>query len=228
MKDQLRNSAVAFCALTLFLLVASASFADVVQMQNGDRYVGKIVAMTNDVVFVQSEVLGLVKVPRDKVSAITLGNAASPPPAVSTPATPATGAAAQPTNTVVRVSSSPATNATTDFQTLFKQQPNSAKLMEQVKSQYLADASPEAQAKFNEMMGGLISGKITVADIKREAKSAADQIRELKKELGDQAGDLDGYLQILDHFLSEPGPAPAPPRPAATPSKKPAPGQDDN
>lgn len=228
MKDQLGKFTAAFCAVTFFLLVSFAAIADVVQMQNGDRYVGKIVAMTNDVVFVQSEVLGLVKVPREKVAAITLGAATpTPQPAKAAPATTPAAAATQQTNSVIRVSSSPSTNAATDFQALMRQQPNSAKLMEQVKSQYLADASPEAQAKFNDMMGGLISGKITVSDIRREAKTAADQIRALKKELGDQAGDLDGYLQILDHFLSEPDPSPAPPRPPTAPAKKPAPSDDE-
>ena len=227
MKDQLRKMSTAFCAVTFLLLLSFAALGDVVQMQNGDRYVGKIVAMTNDVVFVQSEVLGLVKVPREKVAAITLGTATPQPPATPAATTPPAAAATQQTNTVVRVSSVPGTNATTDFQALLRQQPNSAKLMEQVKSQYLADASPEAQAKFNDMMGGLISGKLTVSDIRREAKSAADQLRALKKELGDQAGDLDGYLQILDHFLSEPDSSPAPPRPPAATAKKPAPSEDE-
>ena len=37
-----------------------------------------------------------------------------------------------------------------------------------------------------------------------QARSAADQIRSLKQDLGDGAGwALDGYLAILEHFLNE-------------------------
>jgi hypothetical protein len=222
MKERLFSRPAIRCVGLLFLLLAANSFADLVQMLNGDRYVGKIVAMTNDVVLVHSDVLGLMKLPREKVAAITFGNPAqsTPAPAVApAPAAQAPASATARTNTPIRISSEPATNAAAEFQTVFRQQPNSAKLMEQVKAQYLSEAGPEAQAKYAEMMSGLISGKLTVADIRREAKNAADQIRALKSELGEQAGgDLDGYLAILDHFLSEPGPV-------APPAKKPAPAQ---
>jgi hypothetical protein len=68
----------------------------------------------------------------------------------------------------------------------------------------LSTAGPDANKKYNELLGGLMSGKLDVNDIRAEAASAANQIRALKRELGDDAGgSLDGYLTILESFLGE-------------------------
>src|SRR5207248_190668 len=44
-------------------------------------------------------------------------------------------------------------------------------LIQQVEAQFLSGADPAAKNKFNELMGGLISGKLKVNDIRVEAKS---------------------------------------------------------
>jgi len=73
-----------------------------------------------------------------------------------------------------------------------------------VKQQFLADADPAAKAKFDEMLGDLLSGKMSMGDLRAQAKSAADQLRAMKKELGPEADStLDGYLSILESFLRE-------------------------
>jgi len=83
--------------------------------------------------------------------------------------------------------------------------------MELVRAQFLSDAGPEANNKFDELAGGLLNGKLSVEDIRAEAKSAADQVRALKREMGDDAtSGLDGYLVILDKFLEETTPAAKP------------------
>jgi hypothetical protein len=41
-------------------------------------------------------------------------------------------------------------------------------------------------------------------DLRREAQSDADQLRQLKHDLGPDAGDsIDAYLDVLDDFLQE-------------------------
>ena len=76
-----------------------------------------------------------------------------------------------------------------------------------MRAEFLADAGPEANNKFNAMVGGLLSGRLTVNDIRAEAKSAADQLKELKRDLGEDGGwALDGYLAILENFLRETAP----------------------
>ena len=76
-----------------------------------------------------------------------------------------------------------------------------------VQAQFLADAGPEANAKFNELLGGLMTGKLSLEDLRVQAQSAATQMHEARKELGDDAGVMiDGYLAILDHFLKETAP----------------------
>lgn len=70
--------------------------------------------------------------------------------------------------------------------------------------------SPEAANKYTEMVNGLMSGKLNLNDLRRDAKSSADQLRALKRDLGPEVGDsLDMYLQVLDGFLKESGSAPA-------------------
>src|SRR5215467_10005670 len=80
-------------ALSLAMLLPHRLFADQVEMQHGDRYNGKVISMTNDLMVVQSEVLGTIIFPRAKVAKISLGNGA-PAPVVphATAATPAKSA----------------------------------------------------------------------------------------------------------------------------------------
>lgn len=74
----------------------------------------------------------------------------------------------------------------------------------QVQKQFLADAGPEANAKFNELLGGLMSGKVSLYDLRSQAQAASQQMRAMRKDLGEDAGPaLDGYLEILDKFLAE-------------------------
>ena len=76
-------------------------------------------------------------------------------------------------------------------------------LVEKVTAPLLGDAGPEAKAKFNELFGGLMSGKLSVEDIRAEARSAVAQMKTLKRDVGDDTGLLDGYLTILEKFLGD-------------------------
>lgn len=178
-------------------LAASGAFADLVEMQNGDRYAGKVVSVDPGTVVLQSELLGTVKLPRGRVAHITFGSGATNSTmSALTTNNPSRRPLARQTNTA---SNAPA----------IRQVGANTNLVQQVQQQFLREAGPEANAKFNELLGGLMSGKLTVADIRVQAKSAADQLRALKGEAGGTAApELDGYLAILDKFLAESAPAP--------------------
>ena len=168
---------------------------DQVQMQNGDRYFGRVLSLNTNTLVLQSEVLGSVRLPRGKVAFITLGTA--------TP-TNAAGALGAPNNRPAAP-----TNAVLDLSASLRNLGANTNFVRQVQAQFLGDAGPEANNKFNAMIGGLLSGRLTVNDIRVEAKSAADQLKELKRDLGEDAGGaLDGYLAILENFLRETAPPP--------------------
>src|SRR5882724_9929051 len=61
------------CALLALLCGSHPLRADQVEMQNGDRYAGKVLALNTNTVVLQSDVLGLVNLPREKVATISLG-----------------------------------------------------------------------------------------------------------------------------------------------------------
>ena len=78
-----------------------------------------------------------------------------------------------------------------------------ARLFGQVRQQLLT-GSPEAAGKYDEMVSGLLTGQLNLADVRREAQSSAGQLRALKRELGPEADDtLDAYLKVLDDFVKE-------------------------
>src|SRR5262245_32562736 len=107
------------------------------------------------------------------------------------------------------LAAAPATNAGPDISASLRQLGGNTNFVRQVQEQYLSTAGPDANKKFDELFGGLMSGKLDVNDIRAEATTAANQIRALKRELGDDAGGpLDGYLAILESFLGGTG-APA-------------------
>ena len=64
--------------------------------------------------------------------------------------------------------------------------------------------SPEAAGKYDQMVNDLLSGKLDLNGLRREAQSSAKQLQDLKRELGPEADELlEGYLQILNGFLKE-------------------------
>ena len=64
-----------------------------------------------------------------------------------------------------------------------------------------------------------MSGKLNLNDLRSQAKASIDQINQLKRELGPEAGDaLDDYLTILQNFVDESAPARPPAKPSAAPS----------
>jgi len=209
--------AVACAALTLFA-AAGRLHADQVELENGDRYVGHVLSLNSNAVVLQSEVLGTLRLPRRKVAVITLGSGR----ATNSPALPVSATEQTPARSAVpaNVASNPAP-ALTGLNV-------STNLIQQVQRQFLSGAGPEANNRFNELLGGLLSGKLGVNDIRAEAKSAADQLRALQRESGEDAGfAASAYLSILDHFLKETAPsgsatnAPAsPPASKAPPAEK--------
>ena len=190
------GSALICAALVLFAAAGRLS-ADQVELQNGDRYVGHVLSLNSNAVVMQSEVLGTLRLPRSKVAVITLGPGSTTNslglPLAATAQTPPLSAA--PTNAASNPS--PALSGLS----------TSTNLIQQVQKQFLSGAGPEANTKFNELLGGLMSGKLSVDDIRAEAKSAVDQLRTLQRESGEDAGFASSaYLSILDHFLKETAP----------------------
>jgi hypothetical protein len=178
------------CALGISMTLAAR--ADQVNMQNGERYIGRVVTLSNDIVVVQSDVLGTLKVPRSKIASITFGTNA-----IAAPVQAPVVASAQSTKPL-------STNSSPDLTTAIQQLRADPNAMRQIEQQFLAGADPQAKEMFNQMMGGLMNGTLNLDDIRTKARSAADQLRTAKKELGDDAGfAVDGYLAILDSFLRE-------------------------
>ena len=204
-----RTAVALFCAALVLFVAAGRLRADQVEMQNGDRYAGHVLSLNTNTVVLQSDVLGTLRLPRAKVAVITLGAG----PATNSPPLPSL------TNARFAAPSAAPANAAPNLSPALRQLGASTNLIQQVQKQFLSGAGPEANNKFNELLGGLMSGKLTVDDIRAEAKSAADQLRALKRDCGEEAGfAADAYLAILDHFLKETAPsagsatnAPAPP-----------------
>ena len=157
--------------------------ADQVLMQNGDRYNGKVVSVSPTNVVFQSDVLGTVSLSRGKVANLIMGAAA--------------------TNSVV-TAPAPATNSASDLSAAMRQLGNQSNLVNHVRAQFLAAAGPEANQQFERMLNDLSTGKMSIADLRAQARNAANQLRELEKEAGeDSTGTMGLYLSILDSFLAE-------------------------
>ena len=86
--------------------------------------------------------------------------------------------------------------------------------VEKVQQEFLGTANPEANQMFQEMVRGLASGKLNVGDIRAQALSTLNEVRELQKELGDDdtAGLLNSYVSILESFVKQGGTNTAPPK----------------
>lgn len=180
--------------------------ADLLELTNGDHYRGTVISMTSSHVVFKSEVQGLVTLPREKVATIIFRPVVAPP--VTTVPKPAAPDSGTNVNFVNPATNAPAAAPISSQASLviqqLRQQGVDPTLIQQVQEQIFGKSSPEAAKKFDEMMSGLMTGRLSVQDIRKQAQSSIEQIRAAKKELGSDAGDmLDGYLDILEKFVQE-------------------------
>jgi hypothetical protein len=195
-----RAQVVSAGAVLLLSVAAIVVRADQIEMQNGDRYIGNVLSLNTNTLTLQSDVLGTLHLPRAKVAHISLGSALIKA-LVDLPTQ---------TNLLLRAAGAHVskTNSAPDMSAALRQLGADKGSLQQVQSQLLSDAGPEANKKFNEMVGGLLTGRMTVNDLRAEAKSLTEQVRALKRDLGDDAGGMiDTYLVVLDTFLKETEPA---------------------
>jgi hypothetical protein len=182
------------------IFLSAAAFwlhADEVEMQNGDRYFGKVVSVSADTVALDSEVLGKINLRRKNVASLAFGTNAPAPKEASV----ATFSA--PTNLATAASPPAVAGTNADLSAALRNLGADTNFTGKIRDQILA-GNPQATAKYEEMVSGLLSGSVSMDDVRREAQSDADQLRALKRDLGPDAGDsLDGYLDVLDDFLNE-------------------------
>ena len=203
------NSTFLPAGIILLLVCARPTRADEVDMQNGDRYFGRVLSVSADTVVLDSEMLGRVNVPRKKVAGLAFGTNAAP-------------------NAVKQVSPSLLTNSpaanpppalaanNTDFPAALRRLGANTNFIDQIRRQLLA-GNPDATSNYDDLVSGLMNGSVSMDDLRRQAQASADQLREMKRELGPDAGaSLDAYLEVLDNFLNESAPAPT----NATPAPK--------
>jgi hypothetical protein len=158
-------------------------------------------SMTTNSLLLQSEMLGNVTLPRAKVKLVTFG--------INAPTNSARPTSQ--TTTSARLSVPVNTNKTSDLSVALRSLKADTNLVRQIQKDYLNAATPEANQKFNQTLNDLASGKLTINDLRGQARTAADQLRAFKRELGEDAGgELDGYLDILDRFLRETESSPGP------------------
>ena len=216
----------------LSLLWACGASADQIEMSNGDRYVGRVLSLSGDTLVLQSEVLGNLRLPRARISNILL----EPRAAVSGANTNLTrltlvaprSKLALGSNSVARAAGGTSTNASAAFSAAMQQLGANSNMLHQVQEQFLTGAGPEAQAKFNDLVAGLLSGKVDLSGLRAEAKSTLEQAKKVRGDMGEEGGRMiDSYLAILDGFLKETEPqaattSPTPTTPLKAPAQKPS------
>ena len=190
----------------LTLIIAFIPFglwADQLEMQNGDRLTGTVLTVSAGAVVFESEMLGKINVPRKNILAVTFG--ASTAPAKTTSSVRQT---AVPANLPILVPWSPLSGTNAVSAASIHSPDMDTNVIRQVREQMLA-GNPAAAAKFDELADGLMSGKLDLDDLRREARAAADQLREFKRQDPEIGDALDAYLQVLNGFLNEPADKPA-------------------
>jgi len=152
--------------------------ADIVHLANGDRFIGNVQLVNEKEIHLKSEVAGVIKVPREKVTSIHFGTN-------------------QPAATLdLSFKPQPSSTAKNELD---------PKAIEQVQREFLATAGPEANAMFKELVEGLGSGKLNVNDIREQARQSLQELKDLQSDLGDdeEFAILSTYANILERFINQ-------------------------
>ena len=199
----MNNKLLSFLTM-LVVIIPAVIRADEVEMQNGDRLSGKVLSVSAGTVVFESEMLGKINVPRKNIVAVVFGTNMAPAKTASN------GMQAPAAVSLTALSGTNAVSAAS-----IRSPGMDTNVIRQIREQMLA-GNPAATAKFDEITDGLMSGKLDLDDLRRQAKAAADQLREFKRQDPEVGDSLNAYLQVLDNFLNEPADqpvgAPSPPQ----------------
>ena len=180
-----------FISIAIVGLLTSTTLADSVQLTNGDSVSGKVVSLDGQSLVLKSDVLGEVKIGREKIAAILLGDR----PAI--PATPRAG----------KEEGDRGTAGPKSVEDILKQIQEGGVdkgLTKSLESEFPLLSTPEVRAYFDKTVGGLISGDINIGDLRKQAIDARNQVKDLERELGPEATQaLSGYMSILEKFIRE-------------------------
>jgi hypothetical protein len=179
------------------VLGVSLSTADQVTLGNGDILNGKVITVTTNSLVIQDDTLGTLTLARAKISNVTFGAA-----------TAAARSLAMPKIVQKKPEADFEANSNSDLAAIAREIREHSNLVQHVEAQILgSSASPEAASKFNELLDELSSGQLDMNGLRAQAQSAADQLRDYKKEMGSDAGEeVNAYLAILNGFLRETAP----------------------
>jgi hypothetical protein len=207
-------------SLLLFGLILFPAIlpADQVELTNGDTISGKVVSLNATHLKLESQLLGEVTLARENVAAVYLGDKRPKPaaaPAEKAAAAESPGSAEDLIQKLLGGKTSdgkrpggkapPAADTPQGLLDQLKGGGLDAGSIAEVQKMFPLLATKEAGGYFNDTLGGLLSGKLGIKDIRKDAMKAREGILELKKELGPDAAALDSYLGILEKFIQETG-----------------------
>lgn len=219
-------------ALFLFALPATVR-ADRLQLSNGDEIEGELLEVSESIIRFRHPVLGTFTVPRQQVHAIELGkerggNRIMADGSEAPPETPeeVIDRLVNPQVTpdaVKKLEKGAMKHATPEGAVeQLRREGVDSKMMGQLHGMLPGFGSPEVQKIFEDRVTGLMSGSLTINDIRNEAIDVRDQLKELMDDLGSGGEALRGYYGILDGFIKKtdpnapltiPGIAPLTPKP---------------
>lgn len=194
-------------AVLFLLCLADRLHADTVELTNGDLVSGKVVSLDEDQLLLHSDLLGEMKIAREKVASIFFGDRKPQ----------ATARAAASASATAGATRKKAADEATDIDSILRQlKEGKGDVSKLVDKEFPLLQEPDVQDFFNETVAGLISGDLSIEDLRQKAIDVREQVRELEKELGPDAVEaLKPYTGILDKFIRD-----AEPAKKAEPSKK--------
>ena len=199
--------------LAVFLgsgLPAAGVLGDTVVLKNGDVLNGEVLSLNASELKLKSNTLGQISLAREKVVTIQLGDQPLPPRSTAGAVGQASGAAAS--SALPGGAELPKADSVDDVLRKMQLGGVDAGTLQGLEDKLPLLATPEVKQYFNEKVTGLMSGTLSVQDIRKDAINARDQILDLQKDLGPQGDAMNPYLSILESFIrkSEPSKAASP------------------
>lgn len=207
------------CAFGMALVLPV--MADTIELTNGDVLNGQVISLDGQQLVLKSELLGELKLAREKVSAIHLGDKPILARNAAVPQAPSAKPALDPE--VQKVLG--AVPSTEDVLKQLQGGGVNPQMIGELQTKFPLLNTPEAGQYFNDTLGGLMTGKLNIQDVRKDAVIARDGLLDLKKDLGPEGAALNGYLSILNKFINETEPPPAAKQPPQDQPKEAAPKQ---